>query len=161
MNVQRITAVIFLTAVLFGCATGSHIITGQVRPAIDPAGVRVYIDPPAEYETIGIVEASSDTGFTTQAKQDRAVNELKKQAAKIGANGVLLTGAQNRLSGSNGVSSGVGFSAGSSSSSGSTTLSSGLGLFFGSGSNSSEVKSVQGIAIYVTQETEPEAETEE
>ena len=40
---------------------------------------------------IGLVEASSDSGWTDQGSQDYAVAELKKQAAKIGANGVLLT----------------------------------------------------------------------
>ena len=37
--------------------------------------------------------ASSDVEFSTQAAQDRAIMELKSQAARIGANGVLLISA--------------------------------------------------------------------
>ena len=45
-------------------------------------------DPPAKFETIGIVEAASEVGFPRQSAQDQAINELKG-AAKVGANGVL------------------------------------------------------------------------
>ncbi len=83
-------SVAFLIA-LFGCATGSSIVTGKVRPAINPGEVRLYLEPPTKYDTIGIVEASSDVEFSSQAAQDRAIQELKAQAAKIGANGVLIT----------------------------------------------------------------------
>ncbi|MEE2672444.1 MAG: hypothetical protein VX466_01530 [Myxococcota bacterium] len=40
----------------------------------------------------GLVNASSDAGFTAQQSMDYAVEELKNQAAKIGANGILLQG---------------------------------------------------------------------
>jgi len=76
---------------IFSCASGSAIITGNVRPAIDPNDVKIYLDPPKQFETIGIVEANSDVEFSRQSAQDRVIGELKKQAAKIGANGVLLT----------------------------------------------------------------------
>ena len=90
MRVVKIITALFFLTVLFGCATGSSIVTGKVRPAISPSAVKIYLDPPSQYETIGIVEASSDVEFSTQAAQDRVINELKSQAAKIGANGVLL-----------------------------------------------------------------------
>lgn len=90
MRVLGIITTFFVLAALFGCATGSAIVTGKARPAIAPTEVKIYLDPPSQYETIGIVEASSDVEFSTQAAQDRAINELKSQAAKIGANGVLL-----------------------------------------------------------------------
>ena len=48
-----------------------------------------------DYETIGIVEAASDVEFSSQAAQDRAIEELKEQAARIGANGVLITNTAN------------------------------------------------------------------
>ena len=81
---------ISIITVLFGCATGSAIITGQVRPALNPTEVKIYLNPPSQYETIGIIEASSDVEFFTQAAQNRVIENLKKQAAKIGANGILL-----------------------------------------------------------------------
>jgi len=52
--------------------------------------VRIYLDPPVEFEVIGLVSASSDAGWTEQGSVDYAIAELKVQAAKLGANGVLL-----------------------------------------------------------------------
>ncbi|RDD31268.1 hypothetical protein CR161_11485 [Prosthecochloris sp. ZM] len=90
MRVLGIITTFFVLAALFGCATGSAIVTGKARPAIAPTEVKIYLDPPSQYETIGIVEASSDVEFSTQAAQDRVIKELQSQAAKIGANGVVL-----------------------------------------------------------------------
>jgi hypothetical protein len=95
-----------LLASISGCATGSAVVTGEARTPIDPSQVKIYLDPPSEYETIGLVEASSDVEFSSQAAQDRAIDELRKQAAKIGANGVLLLSASTASSGSVGYSSG-------------------------------------------------------
>jgi uncharacterized protein YbjQ (UPF0145 family) len=50
----------------------------------------LYLEAPAIFEVIGIVNASSDAGWTEQGSQDYAIEELKSQAAKLGANGVLL-----------------------------------------------------------------------
>jgi uncharacterized protein YbjQ (UPF0145 family) len=52
--------------------------------------VVLYVEPPATFEVIGLVDASSDAGWTEQGSLDYAVKELKKQAAKLGANGVLI-----------------------------------------------------------------------
>ena len=83
--------IILLVFVLTACASGSSIVTGDKRQPLDPGQVKLYLDPPAKYESIGIVKASSDSGWTEQGSQDYAIEELKKQAAKLGANGVLLT----------------------------------------------------------------------
>lgn len=71
-------------------ATGSSIVTGTVRPGTHAEDVKLYLEEPKQYKVIGLVEASSDAGWTEQGSQDYAVGELKKQAAKLGANGVLL-----------------------------------------------------------------------
>ncbi len=63
--------------------------TGQERSPIDPAAVTLYVEPPAQYDVVGIVDAVSDIEFFDEAAQERAFVELKKQAAKIGANGVI------------------------------------------------------------------------
>ena len=101
MKTFKATVLFSYFLILVGCATGSHIITGEVRPAIEPNEVKLYLDPPSEYETIGIVEASSDVELSSQAMQDRAIQELKSQAAQIGANGVLITntGNESKVSG--------------------------------------------------------------
>ena len=46
---------------------------------------------PEGAEQIAIVKASSASGWNQQEKLDYAVEELKKQAAKVGANAVVLT----------------------------------------------------------------------
>ena len=58
--------------------------------------MRLYVDPPAEYDVIGIVSASSDAGWTEQGDVNYAIAELKRQAAKLGANGVLITATGDR-----------------------------------------------------------------
>ena len=82
---------------LAGCASGSSIVVGEVRETIDSSQVKLYLEIPEAYEIIGIVTASSDAGWTEQGSVDYAVAELKNQAAKLGANGVLIesTGEQN------------------------------------------------------------------
>lgn len=52
--------------------------------------VKLYVEKPQNYEIIGIVSASSDSSQNEQEKMDYAIEELKKQAAKIGANGVII-----------------------------------------------------------------------
>ncbi len=47
---------------------------------------------PEGAEQIAIVKSSSSSGWNQQQKVDYAVEELKKQAAKVGANAVVLTG---------------------------------------------------------------------
>lgn len=129
MRFFRIVTIILCLAVLVGCATGSVIITGNVRSAIDPVEVKIYLELPSQYEIIGIVEASSDVEFSSQAAQDRVITELKNQAAKIGANGVILINVGNQTGGTTGFYSG--------------------GVFYAS---SSETKTAHGQAIYVIQE---------
>ncbi len=91
--------VLFTIIFLAGCATGtgSSIVVGEVRDPIDPSQVKLYLEIPESYEIIGIVNASSDAGWTEQGSVDYAVQELKNQAAKLGANGVLIesTGTHN------------------------------------------------------------------
>jgi hypothetical protein len=82
---------------LTGCATGSHIITGTVRAPISPAAVKIYAAAPASAEVIGIVSASNAASLTWQGATDKAVADLKKEAAEIGANGLIITDQKNDL----------------------------------------------------------------
>ena len=99
VKISRIAALIMCLLTLIGCATGSSIVTGQKRAPIDFNLVKLYLEIPENYEAIGIVKASSDAGWTEQDSVDYAIEELKKQAAKLGANGVLLmaTGEQTTM----------------------------------------------------------------
>lgn len=85
---------------LTGCTTGSALVTGNQRPPIDPSQVKVYRIPPStEYEHIGIVKAQSEEVLSQQEAVNRAVEELKRQAAKIGANGIILGGTGHKSEG--------------------------------------------------------------
>lgn len=130
-NIRKFKTITVFTAfvLLFGCATGSSIITGTKRPAINPSEVTIYLDPPADYENIGIIEVSSEVGFSRQKAQDRAMEALKSRAAKVGANGVLLTNTGSQTVGTAGYYSN--------------------GIYFG---GSSDKILAQGRAIYVIKE---------
>jgi hypothetical protein len=92
MTLHRLTLFLLALAVLTlgACASGSAIVTGNTRAPLGPEQVNIYLEPPAAFEVIGLVSASSDAGWTEQGSVDYAIEELKKQAAKLGANGVLL-----------------------------------------------------------------------
>jgi hypothetical protein len=127
-------------AALCGCVT-SHVIVGRVRPAISPSQVQIYLHPPAaKYEEIAILDTSSkhSFSFTAQGKTDAVIDRLKSEAAKLGANGILLNNVGDQAVGSvgTGVLTGVGGG----------HASVGVGV---SSNNTVFQKSGNGIAIYV------------
>ncbi len=85
---------LFLTK---ACYPVSHVIVGDTQPPIDYTDVKIYIDYPNNYEKIAIIEASSDLAFkdisidiTHQQKTNKALERLKREAASLGANGVVI-----------------------------------------------------------------------
>jgi hypothetical protein len=131
-----------LGLLLGGCSTTSHVLVGTARPPISPDSVRVYLQPPPKYETIATIDASSkgSLALTGQQNMDKAIGRLKEEAAKLGANGILLQGVQDQQSGS--IGSGVG----SSSYGGNSAVGVGVGGSFGIYN-----KVAHGTAIYVPQ----------
>ena len=97
-----------LVMLLTACAS-SHVLTGRARAPIDPAQVRVYFSPPAvRYEEIARLETSSGAlTYGEQNKMDSVIGKLRIEAAKLGANGVLVEGTENGYGGG-GVSIGGG-----------------------------------------------------
>lgn len=89
----------FAFTFLFSCATGTALVTGIQRTGTDPNSVIIYTEAPDKYEVIGIVTASSDAGWTEQGDLNYAIEELKKQAAKIGANSIILESVNTSSSG--------------------------------------------------------------
>jgi len=109
---HRILRSAFLLALplLAACAT-SAMVTGRVRPPIDPAQVRIYqAPPPGGFEEIAQLETQSGALiYGEQNKLNSVLSHLRKEAAKLGANGVLLVGTENGYGGGNtsvGVSGG-------------------------------------------------------
>jgi len=77
---------------LAGCAGVSRVMLAPARAPLDPAQVQVYSVPPPGSQEIAQLEASSAVGFGTQGQADAAVARLKREAAALGANGVVLIG---------------------------------------------------------------------
>jgi len=80
-------------ALCAGCAaTASHVLLGTPQAPVEPANVRIFLRPPADYEEIAIVTADSRGvwRWSAQDTTDTALERLKAEAASLGANG--LTG---------------------------------------------------------------------
>jgi len=84
------TSVICL--IVASCATGSGIRTGRVLSPTSPETIRVLTKHPNNYETIGLVEASTEEGLfeSGSGAGQRALEELKSQAADLGATAIVL-----------------------------------------------------------------------
>ena len=91
MNIRSI-AVLGVLLALAGCASTSKVMLGQARAPVDPASVQIYSTPPAGSVEIAQLESASAVGFGTQGQTDAAVMRLKREAAALGANGVILMG---------------------------------------------------------------------
>ncbi|PPT28988.1 hypothetical protein [Xanthomonas arboricola] len=86
-------------ALLAGCASSSKVMLGQARAPIDPSLVQVYSNAPVGSVEIAQLESTSAAGFGTQGQTDAAVQRLKREAAKLGANGVVIVGVGSERSG--------------------------------------------------------------
>jgi len=134
INKKSIIGLLILIIFAFnlgGCATGTTLVTGVKRDVIRFEQVKIYHSSPTSYEVIGVVKASSEMGWTDQENLDMAVEEVKKQAAKIGANGIILEKMGKESVGSYGNFFSNGY---------------GGGFFVG---GESYIQSISGTAIYV------------
>ena len=106
----RFTILCLVVASLAGCASSSSRLVAPARPPISPAEVRIYHAPPPHYQEIAVLDATSDAHFFhgTAEGEGEAIERLKIEAAKVGANGVLLTLVGDRPSGTLGVGVGGG-----------------------------------------------------
>jgi len=108
MRTFRSPILLLLALALAGCAT-SHMLTGNPRPPIDPAQVRIYHGPPpGDYEEIAVLQTRSGAlTYGEQNKVDSVMRKLREEAASLGANGVLLQGTADGYGGG-GVNVGAG-----------------------------------------------------
>jgi hypothetical protein len=142
LSAQRIyrLAVLAAASALLNACVSSHVLTGTPRAPISPEQVKVYTQPPPKFEEIARLDSSSRGSFAfgAQAKTDKVIERMKVEAAKLGANGVLLQGISDRQSGS------IGTGFGSASASGNSAVGVGLGT-----SVATYQKVGIGLAIYV------------
>jgi hypothetical protein len=134
-------ASILMMGALSGCASSQVAVVGHLRPAISPEQVQIYLEPPgSQYDEIANLSASSRGSFsmTAEGKIDKVIERLKREAAKLGANGILLHGVGDQAGGSVG--------AGISTETNSPRSPDGIG--FGASAFFFE-KSGDGVAIYV------------
>jgi hypothetical protein len=77
-----------LLVLLTGCVTGAHLVTGKAQVPVAVEAVQIYQTAPTNSELIGtvIAQALGDD----QCAMDRGVARLKREAAKIGANGLVI-----------------------------------------------------------------------
>ncbi len=91
---------------LAGCAitNDTSVMIGQARAPTNPELVKLYVKPPAKFDNIAIISSDSAHDFMSkQALADLTMKNFKDQAAKLGANGILLEGVGDFAVGSSGV----------------------------------------------------------
>ncbi len=139
MKPARLPALVCSVFLLAACATTSHVITGKTQTPIDASQVKIYSTAPPDYEEIAVIDATSRWSFAfgDQRKMDAVMERLRREAASLGANGVLLqsTGSESGGGISTGIGTGVGVGGG---------VSIGTGIF-----TASDNKTARGLAIYV------------
>ena len=121
-----------------GCTLtrGSSLVIGNERAPISPDKVKLYLQPPKKYEQIAIVSADARNAFASEQNlTDNTIARLKSEAAKVGANGILLNSIDSNQSGSTGVG----------------IVNPGSPVIIGA-SNTVMGKEAKGIAIYVIEQ---------
>jgi hypothetical protein len=93
-KLRKIFAFSLLLILLAGCQT-QQIAEPEV---IQPEDVRFYTSTPGNFIVKGTVTATSRPKMTAQETQDYFIQELTRQAANLGANGLVIQyrGAQPR-----------------------------------------------------------------
>jgi hypothetical protein len=107
MRTVKICLIVLVAAISLGGCTltrGSYVLVGTAHSPTTAAQVRLYTTLPPMYEKIAFVSADSRNDFASEQNlSDHAIERLKEEAAKVGANGLLLNGIGNYQVGSQGV----------------------------------------------------------
>jgi hypothetical protein len=75
-------------AFLTGCVTSAHLVTGNARGPVAVEAVKLYSVAPSNAQLVGTVVAQAMGD--DQCAMDRGLAALKKQAARIGANALVI-----------------------------------------------------------------------
>ena len=94
---------IIVLLLFVGCHPVSHIMIGDIKEPISPLEVKIYLNFPEKYETIALIEASSEFAFkdpsiniTWQSKSDKIIERLKIKASSLGANAIVIKNTENK-----------------------------------------------------------------
>lgn len=142
MENQMKSFTFLLALLLTSCAITNEtsLIVGKPRPATSPEQIRLYTKPPAKYEEIAIISTDAAHDFMgKQSLQNIAIENLKKEAAKVGGNGILLDNVGSFNTGSTGIAT-------------VPTVRSGAPIIAVGAMNNRTGKQASGKAIYVIEE---------
>jgi hypothetical protein len=92
LSQSRILAGAAVLVSVAGCVTSQQLV-GKARTPLRPDQVQLFLEPPAKkYQEIAIIDTSSKHSFslTAEIKSEVVIRRLKEQAAKLGANGLVL-----------------------------------------------------------------------
>lgn len=101
----RVLSITLLVCLLAASAAASTIMVGEAHSPISPDRVKVYMEPPRNFDRIAIIRKGSGGAwaFSDQNQVDDAIAKIKVEAAKVGANGILLQAIENRQGGGIGI----------------------------------------------------------
>jgi hypothetical protein len=139
----RLFLTLFLSLQLAACVivNSSTVLVGEKRLPTKVEDIVVYLTAPSKYEEVAIVQAAAGHDFrSTKDNMDSAVVRLKEEAAKAGANGIILNNVGRRDGNSVAIATGNATTIGG--------VTSGTGLVIMPKSNG--YQTVTGIAIFVT-----------
>lgn len=91
--------VLLMSLLLSGCiiVDGSAIVLDESRKALSKDAVKIYRSAPEAFEEIALVNSSAGHDFKSDSDlMNAALERLKEEAAKVGANGLILTEIKER-----------------------------------------------------------------
>jgi hypothetical protein len=108
MAMKTLLRALSIILLLCSYALASTTMVGEPRPPINPDRVKVYMEPPRKFDRIAIIRkgSSGSWAFTDQSQVDEAIAKIRVEAAKVGANGILLQVIETNSNG--GVGIGIG-----------------------------------------------------
>ncbi len=88
---QRIPLILTALLLLAGCGSQQvETSAGQAHSKLDPKAVKLYVDTPHKYEVLADLEIRQNLQYGPNKSVDVVMDNLIRQAADMGANGVLL-----------------------------------------------------------------------
>jgi hypothetical protein len=77
----------------------NSIVASQVYyPPTHPDIIQVLFEYPTNFEIIGSIDVNKEVGFSKKKAKKKALNKAKKEAAKLGANAIVLLGYDRDMS---------------------------------------------------------------
>ena len=90
MKYFALTTTLAFLVFITGCTTGSHKVTGTLREPVPPEAVRIYSSMPPHAQVVGLLSADSFGGATLQDASQDALEKLRNEAGRLGANGIVI-----------------------------------------------------------------------